>query len=105
MTRHQFCIDIGESWRHLGEKLSRNVLRGWRSFAKRRVVLVQKLVIELIVDYFASAPFDFADIDQHAGDRIDASAEDKVGDVISPGTVLRARLRAKRGQIFFVGPA
>src|SRR6267378_2208608 len=105
MTRHQLCIDIGESWRDIGEKLARDIFRGWWHFVKRGIILIQKFMIEAFVYDFSGAFLDFTDVDEHSGDRIASAAENKIGGAIASGAILRARLRTKCGQIFAVGPA
>src|SRR5262249_2974369 len=104
MTGNQLCVAISEQRSYVVEKLARNVFSSWRPFAKGRIVFVQKFVIKLIVDDFAGAAFNFADVDQHPGDRIDPAAEDKIGDVIATGSVFRAALLAKRGDVFAFTP-
>src|SRR2546421_10682689 len=90
MNRNQLCTDIIKQRRDVSEKLARDVFGGWGRFTKRRVVFVQKLMVELVVDHSASAFLDFADIDQHSGDGIDPTAENKISDVISSGPMPRA---------------
>ena len=105
MNRDQLRIDIGEKRRDIAEKLARDIFSGRRRFAKGRIVFVQKLVVELIVDDFTRTLFDFTDVDQHPRDRVNPAAENEIGNVIAAGAVVRARFRTKRGQVFVVGPA
>ncbi len=105
MTRNQFCIDIGKERRDIGKKLARDIFSCRRRVAKRRIVVGQKLVVELIVDHLAGAFFDFADVNQHSRDRIDSPAENKIGGIITTGAVARAGFGTKCGEVFVVGPA
>jgi hypothetical protein len=59
----------------------------------------------LIVNDFAGAPLDFADVDQHACDRINSAAENKIGDVIATGSVFRPTSFTERGEVFTFTPA
>src|SRR5437588_13037500 len=105
MTRHQLGIAIGKEWRDLGEKLARDIIGRRRGVAKRGIVFVKKLVVELIVDHFSSAFFDFTDVDEHSRNRIHPTTEDKIGDLIATGSVARAGFWTERREVFAVGPA
>src|ERR1700693_5353170 len=108
MDRNQLCIHIGKQWRDIGEKLARNVLSGGRprrGGAKSGIVFIQKLVVEALVHDLAGAAFNFADVDEHAGDWIDPATENKVGDVVEAGAVLGATFIAECSDIFALAPA
>src|SRR5437773_9189763 len=84
--------------------MSGDVFRRWRLIAKCWVLFVQKLVIELFCNNMARPVFDFADVYQHAGRWIHRTGENKIRDVISPGTVASARFRPECDQVFALRP-
>jgi len=85
-------------------ELSRDVLDGWRHISKRRIVFIQKFVVETLVDNFPSALLDLTDIDEHSGDRINRAGKNKIGGVIAPGAMARLCLRAESDHVFAISP-
>src|SRR5437879_9259369 len=61
-------------------------------------------MIEAFIDNFSRTFFDFTDVDEHSGDRIDSPAKNKIGSVISTAAVVCGGFRTKRGQVFAIGP-
>src|SRR6266404_9630257 len=61
-------------------------------------------MIEAFIDNFSRTFFDFTDVDEHSGDRIDSPAKNKIGSVISTAAVARGGFRTKRRQVFAIGP-
>src|SRR5260370_42568861 len=61
-------------------------------------------MIEAFIDNFSRTFFDFTDVDEHSGDRIDSPAENKIDSLISTAAVARGGFRAKRRQVFAIGP-
>ena len=104
VNRDQFWIDIAEQWRDIVEKLPRDVLGRRRNISKRRIVFVQKFVIELIINDFAGPAFYFADVNQHSGDRVNAAAKNKIRDVIAAGSVFRPTFFPECRGVFLVAP-
>src|SRR6266550_3437093 len=104
MTSGQLCIDIREQRRNIDIELSRNVLSRRRNVTERRVILIEKLVIETLAHDFAGALFDFTDVDEHSIAWINRPGKNKIRDVIAPGSVLRLRFRAEGGEVFAVTP-
>ena len=51
-------------------ELSRHVLDGWRHISKRRIIFIQKFMVETFVDNFPRTRLDLTDINQHSSDRI-----------------------------------
>src|SRR5229473_1355361 len=49
MTSREFRIDVGKQRRNIDIKLSGNVFGGGRQIGKRRVIVVQKFVVEALV--------------------------------------------------------
>src|SRR6516225_3645344 len=96
MNRDQFGIDIGKKRRDIVEELARDIFGSRRHIAKGRIVFVQELVVESIVDFFAGAAFDLADVDQHSRNRVDASAENKIGNIVATGSMPGTGLLAER---------
>ena len=48
MAHDEGCIDIGEQRRNVEVELPRNIRRRRRNVAERRIVLIEKLVIETL---------------------------------------------------------
>ena len=63
MTSGERCVDIGEQRRNIDVELSGSVLCSRRNVAERRIVLVEKLVVETFAHNFAGPLLDFADVD------------------------------------------
>src|SRR5260370_13196335 len=61
-------------------------------------------MIEAFIDNFSRTFFDFTDVDEHSGDRIDWPAKKKIGSVVSTAAVARGGFRTKRRQVFAIGP-
>src|SRR5260370_7625112 len=61
-------------------------------------------MIEAFIDNFSRTFFNFTDVDEHSGDRIDSPAKNKIGSVISTAAVARGGFRTKRRQVFAFGP-
>src|SRR6266496_4822243 len=104
MTSGQLCIDIREQRRNIDIELSRNVLSRRRNLTERRVILIEKFVIETLAHNFAGALFDFTDVDEHSIAWIDRSGKNKIRDVIAAGAVARVGLRTEGSQVFPVTP-
>src|SRR5205814_4102533 len=94
MNRDKLGIRFCESRRKIDMQLAGNVLGCRRRLAKIGGVLVEQLVVVTFVDNIASAPFDFADVDQHARLRIARATKDKIRLVLAtsaiPGLCLRS---------------
>src|ERR1043165_728746 len=104
MTGYELRFAAGKKRRSVEKKLARDILGSRRQLGKRLVVLIQKLVIETVVQDLAHAFLDLADVHQHPGLWIDRARKDKVSDVVSAGAITRGRLRTERGEIFGVAP-
>jgi hypothetical protein len=104
MTNGQLCIDIREQRRNIDIELSRYVLSRRRNVTERRVILVEKFVIETLAHNFAGPLFDFTDVDEHSIAWVDRSGKNKICYVIAAGTVASIGLRAEGSQVFAVTP-
>ena len=104
MTRDKLCFPVGKERSGRVEKFARNIFRCGRNRGERRIILVEKPVIEPLVQDLPDALLDFADVHQHAGHGIDRAGKDEVSDVVSPGAVTRGSLGTKRRQILAVAP-
>ena len=104
MAHDEGCIDIGEERRNVEVELSRNIRRRRWNVAERRIVLIEKLVIETLAHNLAGSLLDFADVNQHSVALIDRSGKNKICDVIAARAVARVRFRAENRQIFGVTP-
>src|SRR5437667_24316 len=60
--------------------------------------------IESCSHNFASALFDFADVNQHSCYWIDRPGKNKIGDVIAAAPIARTRFGAESAQIFSIAP-
>ena len=104
MAHGEGCIDIGEERRNVDVELSRNIRRRRWNVAERRIVLIEKLVIETLAHNFAGSLLDFADVNQHSVALVDGPGKNKICDVIATRAVARVRFRAENRQIFGVTP-
>src|SRR5262249_8986784 len=104
MTSTQSCSPIRKQRRDIAIKLTRNVFCSWENLAKRRIVLVQKFVIETTAKNFSGALFDFANVDQHPSCWIDGTGEDEIGNVIAAAAIPRICFRSKRCRVLLLSP-
>src|SRR6266446_9147989 len=85
-------------------ELSRDILDGWRHITKRRIILIQKFVVEPLADNFSRAFLNLTDVDEHSGHGIDRPGKNEIGGVIAPGAVARLCLGAECDHVFAIGP-
>src|SRR5947209_6008734 len=105
MDRDKLGIDAGKERGNIAEQLSGDVLRAGRCFTEIRIVFVQELMIEPIVNNPAGPPFDLTDVDQHSGNRVDPATENEKNDVVASGAVSGASFLAKCGDVLGLAPA
>jgi hypothetical protein len=83
MTSGERCIDIREQRRNIDIELLRYVLSRRRNVTERRVILIEKFVIETLAHNCAGPLFDFTNVDEHSIAWIDRSGKNKIRDVIA----------------------
>src|SRR5258705_4160890 len=66
VTSDQLGIHVREDWGNVEVELPGYIFRRGREILKSRMVLIQELVIETVVNDFPGAIFHFADVDQHS---------------------------------------
>src|SRR5437016_1341125 len=69
------------------EKLPANILGCRHLVPEGGVIFVQKAMVVAIVNDFAGALLNFADVDQHSGGRIGLTGKNKVSDIVASGAV------------------
>ena len=104
MAHGESCIDIGEQRRNVEVELSRDIHCRRRDSVKRRIVLIEKLVIETFAHNSAGSRLDFADVNQHSVALVDGPGKNKIGDVIATRAVARVRFSPEDGQVFGLPP-
>src|ERR1700686_2940398 len=85
-------------------ELSRHVLDGWRHISKRRIIFIQKFMVETFVDNSSRTRLDLTDINQHSSDRINRAGKNKIGGVVAPGSIARLCLRTECHHVFAISP-
>jgi hypothetical protein len=105
MAGYQPGIDIREKRRSIDIELPRNIFCCGRQIGKRRIVFIQKLVIEILVNNSTGPFFHFANVNQHSVGRIDRPGKNKIGNVIAARAITRSSFRSERHEVFAVRPA
>src|SRR5438067_4639071 len=85
------------------EKLPTNILGCRHLVPEGGVIFVQKAMVVAIVNDFAGALLNFADVDQHSGGRVGLTGKDKIGNIVAAGAVTRGAFFTEKLAVLFCG--